>query len=149
MKFEGPVLKRTGPFFLPRTDRYAPPVDVLVNIGLFELAAAGLSGWLIVFATQNPNWFRSRGIPVPHRFLQAHIDLIMMSLILIAVGLAAPGAPDWIKALVAFGAIFNPLLFVPLAWGPKVAEKASYKAFAVISFTTLSIGLPGVAIWAV
>ncbi len=124
-------------------------MDILTKIGLFELAAAGLSGWLIVFATQNPDWFRSRGVPVPHRFLQAHIDLIMMSLILIAVGVAVPGAPNWIKALVAFGAIMNPLLFVPLAWGPKVAEKASYKGIAIISFTTLSIGLPGLAIWAV
>ncbi len=124
-------------------------MDVLVRIGLFELAVAGLSGWLIVFATQNPDWFRSRGVPVPHRFLQAHIDLIMMSLILIALGLAVPGAPGWLKALAAFGAIVNPLLFVPLAWGPKVAEKASYKLLAVISFSTLSIALPGLAVWAV
>ena len=123
-------------------------MDVLTKIGLFELAAAGLSGWLIVFTTQNPDWFRSRGVPVPHRFLQAHIDLIMMSLILLAVGASVPSAPDWIKALVSFGAIINPLLFVPLAWGPKVAEKASYKAVAVISFATLSIGLPALAIWA-
>jgi hydroxylaminobenzene mutase len=123
-------------------------VDVLTKIGLFELAAAGLSGWLIVVTTQNPDWFRSRGIPVPHRFLQAHIDLIMMSLILIAVGLATPGAPDWIKFLVAFGAIVNPLLFVPLAWGPKVADKASYQGIAVVSFSTLSVGLPALAIWA-
>ena len=124
-------------------------MDILVKIGLFELAAAGLSGWLIVFATQDPDWFRSRGVPVPHRFLQAHIDLIMMSLILIAVGLAAPVMPSWIKALIAFGAIINPLLFVPLAWGPKVAEKASYKLVAIISFSTLSVGLPALAIWAV
>jgi hydroxylaminobenzene mutase len=123
-------------------------VDVLAKIGLFELAVAGLSGWLILFATQNPNWFRSRGVPVPHRFLQAHIDLIMMSLILIAVGAVAGGAPDWIKALVAFGAIVNPLLFVPLAWGPKVAEKAVYRGITVVSFTTLSVGLPALAIWA-
>ena len=124
-------------------------MDALVKIGLFELAVAGLSGWLIVFATQNPDWFRSRGVPVPHRFLQAHIDLIMMSLILIALGLAVPGAPGWLKGLAAFGAIVNPLLFVPLAWGPKVAEKMSYKLLAIISFSTLSIALPGLAIWAV
>ena len=73
----------------------------------------------------------------------------MMGLLLIAVQSVAPGMPDWIRGLIAFGAIVNPLLFAPLAWGPKVAQNKLYRVIAIISFSTLSIGLPALAIWAI
>ena len=72
----------------------------------------------------------------------------MMGLILIAVQLAAPSAPDWIKAMIAFGAIVNPLLFLPLAFKPDAEDSPVYVAVAVVSFAALSIGLPALAIWA-
>lgn len=122
---------------------------LLTELGLISLALGGASGWLVVAATQRAEWFRSRGVPVPHRFLQLHIDWIMMGLLLIAVQTVAPGMPDWIRGLIAFGAMVNPLLFAPLAWGPKVADNAAFRAIAVISFGTLSVGLPALAIWAI
>ena len=124
-------------------------MPLLTSLGLVSLALGAMSGWLVLAATQNPDFFRSRGVPVPHRFLQLHIDWIMMGLILIAVQEVAPGMPDWIRGMIAFGTVVNPLLFAPLAWGPKVAKNPAYKAVALVSFTTLSVGLPALAIWAI
>ncbi|MEI7889206.1 MAG: hypothetical protein WCI34_02740 [Actinomycetes bacterium] len=123
-------------------------MPLLTSLGLISLALGGASGWLVVAATQNANWFRSRGVPVPHRFLQMHIDWLMMGLILIAIQAVAPGMPNWIRGLVAFGSMVNPVLFFPLAWGEKVSEHPVYKGIALISFSTISIGLPALAIWA-
>lgn len=121
---------------------------LLTQLGLISLALAGLSGWLVLAATRKSEWFHAHGVPAPRRFLQTHLDWIMMGLILIAVQLAAPSSPDWIKAMIAFGAIVNPLLFLPLAFKPDAEESPAYVAVAVVSFSALSVGLPALAIWA-
>ena len=123
-------------------------VPLLTQLGLISLALAGLSGWLVLAATRKSEWFRAHGVPAPRRFLQTHLDWIMMGLILIAVQLAAPSAPEWIKAMIAFGALVNPLLFLPLAFKPDAEESPVYVAVAVVSFAALSIGLSALAIWA-
>jgi len=123
-------------------------VPVLTQLGLISLALAGLSGWLVLAATRKGEWFRAHGVPAPRRFLQTHLDWVMMGLILVAVQLAAPSSPDWIKAMIALGAIVNPLLFLPLAFKPDAEESPVYVAVAVVSFSALSIGLPALAIWA-
>ena len=124
-------------------------MPLLTTLGLISLALGGISGWLVLAATQKADWFRSHGVPVPRRFLQLHIDWILMGLILIAVQQVAPGMPDWIRGLIAFGAMVNPLLFAPLAWGQHVSQNPVYRVVTVISFTALSVGLPALAIWAV
>ena len=123
-------------------------VPLLTQLGLISLALAGVSGWLVLAATRKGEWFRAHGVPAPRRFLQTHLDWVMMGLILIAVQLAAPSSPDWIKAMIAFGALVNPLLFLPLAFKPAAEESPVYVAVAVVSFAALSIGLPALAIWA-
>ena len=123
-------------------------MPLLTQLGLISLALAGLSGWLVLAATRKGEWFRAHGVPAPRRFLQTHLDWVMMGLILIAVQLAAPSSPDWIKAMIAFGAIVNPLLFLPLAFKPDAEDSPVYVAVAVVSFSALSIGLPALAIWA-
>jgi len=123
-------------------------VPLLTQLGLISLALAGISGWLVLAATRKGEWFRAHGVPAPRRFLQTHLDWVMMGLILVAVQLAAPSSPDWIKAMIAFGAIVNPLLFLPLAFKPDAEDSPVYVAVAVVSFSALSIGLPALAIWA-
>ena len=123
-------------------------VPLLTQLGLISLALAGVSGWLVLAATRKGEWFRAHGVPAPRRFLQTHLDWVMMGLILIAVQLAAPSSPDWIKAMIAFGAIVNPLLFLPLAFKPDAEDSPVYVAVAVVSFSALSVGLPALAIWA-
>ena len=123
-----------------------PPL--LTSLGLVSLALAGLSGWLVLGVTEHPEWFRSRGIAAPRRFLQLHLDWVMMGLILIAVDQAVPERPEFITAMLAFGLIVNPLLFIPVAWGPAAKENSLYRAVVVISFLSVSIGLPALAIHA-
>ena len=123
-----------------------PPL--LTSLGLVSLALAGLSGWVVLAVTEKPEWFRSRGIPAPRRFLQLHLDWVMMGLILIAVDQAVPERPDPITAALAFGLMVNPLLFLPLAWGPAAKENRIYQRVVVLSFLSVSVGLTALAIHA-
>ena len=123
-------------------------VPLLTQLGLISLALAGISGWLVLAATRKSEWFGAHGVPAPRRFLQTHLDWVMMGLILIAVQLAVPSSPGWIKGMIAFGAIVNPLLFLPLAFKPDAEDSPAYIAVAIVSFAALSIGLPALAIWA-
>ncbi len=124
-------------------------MPLLSSLGLISLALAGVSGWLVYALTERPEWFRSHGIPHPARFRQMHLDWVMMGLIQIAVQQVAPDMPGWIRASIAFGTVVNPLLFAPLAWGNHVKQKPVYMAVGLVSFLSLSIGLPALAIWAI
>ena len=124
-------------------------MPLLSSLGLISLALGALSGWLVLGLTERPEWFRDRGIPAPARFRQAHLDWVMMGLIQIAVQLAVPDMPTWIRGFIAFGTVVNPLLFLPLAWGPQVKQHPLYKGIGIVSFLSLSIGLPALAIWAI
>ena len=72
----------------------------------------------------------------------------MMGLILIAVDAAVPQRPAPITAALAFGLIVNPLLFLPLAWGPGAKESRAYQALTLASFTATSGGLTALALHA-
>lgn len=124
-------------------------MPLLSSLGLVSLALAALSGWLVLAATERPAWFRAHGVPAPARFRQAHLDWVMMGLILIAVQTVAPGMPDWIRACIAFGTVVNPLLFLPLAWGAGVKSHPVYVGITIVSFLSLSVGLPALAVWAI
>ena len=124
-------------------------MPLLSSLGLVSLALAALSGWLVLAVTEKPDWFRSRGVPAPARFRQAHLDWVMMGLILIAVQTVAPDMPHWIRACIAFGTIVNPLLFLPLAWGAGVKSNPVYVGITIVSFLSLSVGLPALALWAI
>ncbi|MEX2195714.1 MAG: hypothetical protein WD844_10560 [Thermoleophilaceae bacterium] len=123
-------------------------MPLLTSLGLVSLALAGLSGWLVLLATERPEWLRSRGVVAPGRIRQVHLDWVMMGLILIAVQVAVPDLPGWIRGMVAFGTVVNPLLFIPLAWGPGVKENPLYVAITLASFTATSGGLTAVAVHA-
>lgn len=123
-------------------------MQLLSSLGLISLALAGLSGWLVLATTQQPRWFTDRGIVAPVRFRHLHLDWVMMGLILIALDQVVPDRPAWITALLAFGLIVNPLLFVPLAWGQKQSERPLYRVVTGISFVAASGGLTAIAVYA-
>lgn len=123
-------------------------MPLLSSLGLISLALGGLSGWLVLAATQQPGWFRDHGMPAPRRFLSLHLDWVMMGVILMVIDLAVPDRPDWITALIAFGLIVNPLLFIPLAWGQGATKHPAYKTVTVLSFIAASGGLTSLAIYA-
>ena len=123
-------------------------MDILVKLGLVELALGGLTGWAMVLQVEKGDWLKRMGVRAPARIRQWHLDYILMGLILVAVGLAVPDLPWPIAAAVGFGAWVNPTLFLPLAFRPEVQGALWYRAITIVSFVAMSGGLVAVAVWA-
>lgn len=119
-------------------------MELLLQVGLIEIAIGALLGWLMVIREQKPEWIKRIGVVRPHRILQIHLDFILMGLILIAVGLVVADPPPALQGLLVFGTFFNPLLFAPLAFDPDVDRRLWYRVLSVFSFLAISGGL----IWA-
>ncbi len=121
-------------------------MDLLIQIGLIQLATGALLGWVMVVRLEHPEWLEKIGVVQPHRILQVHLDFVTMGLILIAVGLVVDDLPGLAAGLLIFGTTGNPLLFVPPAFDPDSQKRLWYRALAVISFTAVSAGLVWAAI---
>ena len=121
-------------------------MDLLVQVGLIELAIAALLGWAMVIRSERPDWLKRIGVIQPHRVLQVHLDYVMMGLISIAVGLALPDIPDAAAYLLVFGTVINPFLSVPLAFSKGVDRKLWYRSLSVVSFLAMSVALVWAAI---
>lgn len=119
-------------------------MDLLLQVGLIELAVGALLGWAMVIRSEKPEWLKTIGVVRPHRILQVHLDFLMMGLILIAVGLVVAEPPGLLQAMLIFGTVVNPSLFVPLAFDPEAEKRLWYRALAIISFVAVSGGL----VWA-
>jgi hydroxylaminobenzene mutase len=124
-------------------------VSTLAKIGFVELAVGAVSGWVIVISRERPRWLERIGVRAPRRLLQAHLDLILMGLILIAVGLALPDLPVVLQAILVFGTWINPLAFVPLAFKPDTDQVIAFRAVVAVSFLCVSGGLVAVAVEAI
>ena len=121
-------------------------MDLLIQVGLIELAIAALLGWAVVIRSEKPEWIEKVGIVQPHRILQIHLDYIMMGLIAIAVGVVLPDFPEPAAWLLAFGTFVNPLLFVPLAFSKTAEANLLYRLISVVSFLAISVALVWAAI---
>jgi hypothetical protein len=123
-------------------------LTLLTTIGLWSLALGAVSGWLVAAAIDRPQLLKALRVRHPARVRQTHLDWILMGLLLIAVDVAIDDLPGWIAALVAFGAVVNPLLFVPLAFDAEASSRAAYRVVTAVSFAALSVGLPAAALHA-
>lgn len=121
-------------------------MNPLTQFGLCLLAFGALSGWVVVLRTEYPQVLTRVGVKSPRRLLQAHIDFIMMGVILIAVGLALPDLAGWNRALLIAGAVVNPTLFLPLAFREEWSKALPYRAVTILSFTAMSAGTVGAAV---
>ena len=121
-------------------------MDWMIQIGLIELAVAGLLGWAMVLRHESPELLRRIGVVAPQRIRQVHLDYVMMGLILIAVGLAIPDLPTAVAVPLVFGTLVNPFLFVPLAFDPDTERRVWYRGLALVSFLSVSGGLVAAAI---
>jgi hydroxylaminobenzene mutase len=110
----------------------------LVVYGVIVLTAAVLSGWAMVLILDRGRAKRL-GIVAPHRIRQAHIELLMMGTILVAIGAAVPDPPIVFMALMSISAWVAPLNFVPVAFKPEWGEKAGYKLVDQWIFWSLSV----------
>ncbi len=121
-------------------------MDLLLQVGLIELAIGALLGWAMVVRSEKPEWLKRIGVVQPHRILQIHLDFVMMGLILIAVGLVVSDPPGLLQAMLVFGTVVNPSLFIPLAFSPAAEKRLWYRGLATISFIAVSGGLVWAAI---
>lgn len=121
-------------------------MNVLTQVGLCLLAFGALSGWVVVLRTEYPELLRRVGVKSPRRLLQAHIDYIIMGVILIAVGTALPDLATWNRIALIVGTFVNPTLFLPLAFREDWSKAILYRVVTVASFATMSVGTVGAAI---
>lgn len=120
-------------------------MDLLIQVGLIELAVGGLLGWAMILRKEKPELLRRIGIKQPRVVLQIHLDYVLMGLIMIALGtvLDPPKALAW---LLVFGTVINPLLFLPGGFDPANEKKLLYRLIATVSFTAISVALVWAAI---
>ena len=123
-------------------------MSLLGTLGIWSLALGGVSGWLVAASIDRPALLKRLGIKHPPRIRQAHLDWIMMGLILLVLDVAIAEIPDAIVALVGFGTIVNPLLFLPLAYDADASSKPLYRVVTLLSFAALSGGLVALAVHA-
>ena len=120
----------------------------LISVGMTSLALGATSGWPVSLLASTPGAARRLHIAEPRRLLQVHIDWIVMGVVLIAVGVAAPDLTGWVQVLLLIGAVANPLLFLPLAFGgSRLQQTWPFRAAAACSFAALSVALVALA-WA-
>ena len=121
----------------------------VAQAGVVYLAFAALSGWLMVVVVEKPEWLSRAGVRAPGRFRQAHIDWILMALILIAVGLAVPELATVWQVLLVSGTIVNPTLFVPMAFRPEIRDNLLFRSVTLASFTAMSLATVAAAATAI
>ena len=119
--------------------------SVLVQAGFVELALGALSGWLVAASIDRPHWLQAAGVRQARRLRQAHLDWIIMGVLLIAVGTALPDLPAWVAWPLGVGAWTNATLFLPLAWRPGWIDHPAYKTASVLSFLAVCVGTVGAA----
>lgn len=119
----------------------------LVGIGLISVSVGALSGFALTAAVDHPDSLRRFHVVDPRRIRQAHLDWIIMGIMLVAVGLAVPGLPWPIVAAIAFGGIVNPLTFVPMIFSKTVLHQRWFMAVSYLSFTSLALGLIAGTVW--
>jgi hypothetical protein len=123
-------------------------VSWVTQAGAVELAFGAVSGWVIALSVDKPETLKRAGVRAIPRLRQAHLDYIIMGVILIALGLAAPDLPKLWQVLLVIGACVNPTLFLPLAFaGPEMQHNAVYRAITVTSFVCMSSGTVAAAVW--
>lgn len=123
--------------------------QILLGAGALQLASAALIGWLIALDRADPERTKRLGVRVPRRLMQLHLDQVMMGLILLAVATAFPEIPDWIAVPLLIGTTVNPLLFLPLAFWPKLDERLGYRVITVLSFLAATMAFVGLAVWVI
>lgn len=121
--------------------------DVLLAAGVLQLASAALLGWVLALQRAQPETLKKVGLKAPRRIMQLHLDQVMMGVILLAIAVAFPEIPDWIAIPLLIGTTLNPLLFLPLAFWPKLDDGLPFRVITVLSFIATSFAFVSLAAW--
>lgn len=114
----------------------------------FDLIVSLALAWLSVAALHvRPAWTAAR-FPRPHYLVKAHIDYLLMSLLLYVFFLLAVPLPAWTVACMVLGSIANPLLFVVMAAVPQPDTRpgAPIGIASLVSFAVTTAGFGGAAV---
>jgi hypothetical protein len=124
-------------------------VPLLSQLGIYELTVGVLSGWLMVMTIEKPELLRRAGARHLGRIRQAHLDLLMQGVILIAVGFAVDPLPTWIGFLLVLGAFLAPLLLGVLAFNSELQKGSRlYRGVNTVVLVGFTIGWVALAITA-
>ena len=118
----------------------------LVKFGLILLAVGAWTGWIVAAQLAMPQLFERLLIREPRRLLQLHLDYVIMGVLVIAVGAVLPDLPVWVQVLIVIGTVLNPLLFLPLAFGPRASDALWFRLISVASFACVTAGLTAAAV---
>jgi hypothetical protein len=120
-------------------------MPLLSQLGILELTVGVLSGWAMVATIESPELLRRAGMRHLGRVRQAHLDLILQGVILVAVGLAVDPLPTWIGFLLVQGAFLAPLLLGVLAFDSELQKGSRpYRALntaVLLGFTVAWVAL--------
>ena len=120
-------------------------MPLLSQLGILELTVGVLSGWAMVATIESPELLRRAGMRHLGRVRQAHLDLILQGVILVAVGLAVDPLPTWIGVLLVQGAFLAPLLLGVLAFDSDLQKGSrAYRALntaVLVGFTVAWVAL--------
>lgn len=118
----------------------------LVKFGLVLLTVGAWAGWIVAAQLAAPHIFERMRIREPRRLLQLHLDYVLMGILVIAVGAVLPDLPVWVQVLIVVGTVLNPLLFLPMAFGPRAAQSLWFRLISVVSFVCVTAGLTAAAV---
>ena len=90
----------------------------------------------------------ARVFPRPHYIIKAHIDYLLMALLLFAFYLIALPLPDWVVGCMLLGSATNPLLFLALAMRntSHMPATSPLAVASVASFVVTTAGFGGAAV---
>lgn len=117
----------------------------LMTVGMISIVLGALSGFAVLSSLERPERLARLGIRSPRRVLQLHLDWIIMGILMVVVGLAAPTVPIWVGTLVLFGGVVNPATFIPMTFGDAVLSSPTFRVISYVSFCSLTLGLAAVA----
>jgi hypothetical protein len=124
-------------------------MPLLSQLGIYELTVGVISGWVMVMTIEKPELLRRAGVRHLGRIRQAHLDLLMQGVILIAVGFAVDPLPVWIGFLLVLGAFLAPLLLGVLAFDSELQKGSRlYRGINFVVLVGFTIGWVALAITA-
>ncbi len=124
--------------------------ELLIVVAAINFLISLLLAWIASFIVYAKNKFLQRFFVSTRYLIRAHIDFLLMSLLLVAtfylVNQFELIVPDYILILAIVGAIYNPLGFVILSVKPHLSSPTSTlsKTVTLLAFipTTIGFGYP-------
>ena len=124
---------------------------LVAGSSVFMLASLGLAWMATGVRILNIESLKKR-FPAHDNLVKAHIDYLLMALLLMAYYLLGDALdiefPGWVLLTMLFGAALNPFMFIIVAMSePKQFRPGtSFRALTMLSFTATTIGFAAAAI---